>query len=73
MHYYPFAGRLRELDGRKLAVDCTGEGVLFTEADGDVRLDQSGDDPQPPFPCLDELIFDVLGSSALLDDPLLLF
>uniref|UniRef100_A0A0D3HFD3 Benzyl alcohol O-benzoyltransferase n=1 Tax=Oryza barthii TaxID=65489 RepID=A0A0D3HFD3_9ORYZ len=25
--YYPFAGRLRELEGRKLAVDCTGEGV----------------------------------------------
>ncbi|GJM91147.1 hypothetical protein PR202_ga07494 [Eleusine coracana subsp. coracana] len=42
MHYYPFVGRLRKLEGRKLAVHCTGEGVLFTEADADVRLEQFG-------------------------------
>uniref|UniRef100_A0ACD5X607 Uncharacterized protein n=1 Tax=Avena sativa TaxID=4498 RepID=A0ACD5X607_AVESA len=73
VHYYPFAGRLRELEGRKLAVDCTGEGVLFIEADADVRLDHFGDALQPPFPCFEELIFDVPGSSALIDTPLLLF
>lgn len=73
VHYYTFAGRLREIEGRKLAVDCTGEGVLFTEADTDVRLDHFGDALQPPFPCLEELIFDVPGSSAVLDSPLLLF
>ncbi|KAG8084200.1 hypothetical protein GUJ93_ZPchr0010g8000 [Zizania palustris] len=73
IHYYPLAGRLRELEGRKLAVDCTGEGVLFIEADADVRLDHFGDDLQPPFPCLEELLFDVPGSSAVLDSPLLLF
>uniref|UniRef100_A0ACD5ZBA9 Uncharacterized protein n=1 Tax=Avena sativa TaxID=4498 RepID=A0ACD5ZBA9_AVESA len=73
VHYYPFAGRLRELEGRKLAVDCTGEGVLFVEADADVRLEHFGDALQPPFPGIDELMFDVPGSDALLDAPLLLF
>ncbi|OEL15119.1 Benzyl alcohol O-benzoyltransferase [Dichanthelium oligosanthes] len=73
VHYYPFAGRLRELEGRKLAVECTGEGVLFIEADTDVRLEHFGDALQPPFPCLDELIFDVPGSSEVLGSPLLLF
>ncbi|KAL6660648.1 hypothetical protein ACP70R_001683 [Stipagrostis hirtigluma subsp. patula] len=73
VHYYPFAGRLRELEGRKLAVDCTGEGVLFTEADAGVRLDQLGGTLLPPFPCLDELVFDVPGSSSVLGSPLLLF
>ncbi|KAH7856469.1 hypothetical protein Vadar_001728 [Vaccinium darrowii] len=74
--YYPFAGRLRELEsgaaGRKLMVDCTGEGVLFVEADADVTLDQFGDALQPPFPCLDKLLYDVPGSNGLLDCPLLL-
>ncbi|KAL6642958.1 hypothetical protein ACP70R_021139 [Stipagrostis hirtigluma subsp. patula] len=72
VHYYPLAGRLRELGGRKLAVDCTGEGVLFTEADADVRLDHLGDPLLPPFPCIEELVFDVPGSSAVVDAPLLL-
>nr|ACJ85557.1 unknown [Medicago truncatula] len=69
--YYPFAGRLREGPGRKLMVDCTGEGVLFIEADADVSLKEFGDALQPPFPCLDELLFDVPGSSEVLNCPLL--
>uniref|UniRef100_A0A8R7VHD4 Benzyl alcohol O-benzoyltransferase n=2 Tax=Triticum urartu TaxID=4572 RepID=A0A8R7VHD4_TRIUA len=73
VHYYPFAGRLRELEGRKLAVDYTGEGVLFIEANADVRLEHFGDALQPPFPGLEELIFDVPGSSEGLGTPLLLF
>ncbi|WJX10659.1 Benzyl alcohol O-benzoyltransferase [Trifolium repens] len=70
--YYPFAGRLREGPGRKLMVDCNDEGVLFIEADADVRLEQFGDALQPPFPCLNELLFDVPGSSEVLNTPLLL-
>ncbi|CAM0875972.1 unnamed protein product [Alopecurus aequalis] len=73
VHYYPFAGRLRELQGRKLAVDCTGEGVLFIEADADVRLEQFGHALHPPFPGIEELVFDVPGSSEVLGTPLLLF
>jgi hypothetical protein len=73
VHYYPFAGRLRDLECRKLAVDCTGEGVLFVEAQADVRIDNFGDTVQPPFPGLDRLMYDVPGSDALLDTPLFLF
>ncbi|KAL0430620.1 UNVERIFIED_CONTAM: Benzyl alcohol O-benzoyltransferase [Sesamum radiatum] len=70
--YYPFAGRLREMAGRKLVVECTGEGALFIEADADVRLQQLGDTLQPPFPCLEELLYDVPGSDGMVNCPLLL-
>ncbi|KAK4430466.1 Benzyl alcohol O-benzoyltransferase [Sesamum alatum] len=70
--YYPFAGRLREMAGRKLVVECTGEGVLFIEADADVRLQQLGDALQPPFPWLEELLYDVPGSGEVVNCPLLL-
>ncbi|KAL2345759.1 hypothetical protein Fmac_007044 [Flemingia macrophylla] len=71
--YYPFAGRLRETTGRKLVVDCTGEGVMFIEADAAVTLEQFGDTLQPPFPCFQQLLYDVPGSEGVTDSPLLLF
>ncbi|KAM3730425.1 hypothetical protein ACB098_12G086700 [Castanea mollissima] len=70
--YYPFAGRLREGPGRKLVVECTGEGVMFIEANADITLEQFGDVLHPPFPCLDELLFYVPSSGAILHCPLLL-
>ncbi|XP_028800867.1 benzyl alcohol O-benzoyltransferase [Neltuma alba] len=70
--YYPFAGRLREGDGRKLMVDCNGEGVMFTEADADISLHQFGDTLQPPFPYFDELLYNVPGSQGVLNCPLLI-
>ncbi|CAN6197143.1 unnamed protein product [Urochloa humidicola] len=71
--YYPLAGRLREVEGRKLVVDCTGEGVLFVEADADVRLAElEAAGLTPPFPCMDRLLFDVDGSGGVLNCPLLL-
>nr|XP_043628253.1 benzyl alcohol O-benzoyltransferase-like [Erigeron canadensis] len=70
--YYPFAGRLKEGPAKKLMVDCSGEGVLFIEADADVTLTQFGESLHPPFPCVNELLYDVPGSSGILDSPLLL-
>ncbi|KAM4075861.1 hypothetical protein ACJW30_12G021200 [Castanea mollissima] len=70
--YYPFAGRLREGPGRKLILECTGEGVIFIEADADVTLEQFGDALYPPIPCMDKLLYDVPGSGEILHCPLLL-
>ena len=70
--YYPFAGRLREGLGRKLILECTGEGVIFIEADADVTLEQCGDALYPPIPCMDKLLYDVPGSGEILHCPSLL-
>ncbi|XP_058104015.1 benzyl alcohol O-benzoyltransferase-like [Magnolia sinica] len=70
--YYPFAGRIREGPGRKLTVECTGEGLAFIEADADVSLKQFGDELHPPFPCLEKLLYDVPGMGEIINCPLLL-
>ncbi|GMH31060.1 hypothetical protein Nepgr_032903 [Nepenthes gracilis] len=73
VYYYPWAGRLREGDGRKLSVDCTAEGVVFVEADADVTLEQfGGDNLTPPFPCLENLLYDLPYSAGVIGRPLLL-
>ncbi|KAK1558156.1 hypothetical protein QYE76_017533 [Lolium multiflorum] len=72
VHYYPIAGRLRELPGRKLVVDCTGEGVWFVEADADVSLDEFGDTLCPPVPCAGELLcLPESNSAVVVNRPLL--
>ncbi|AES82606.1 benzyl alcohol O-benzoyltransferase [Medicago truncatula] len=70
VYYYPLAGRIREGAGRKLMVDCTGEGVMFIEAEADVTLDQFGDALHPPFPCFQQLLYDVPGSTQIIDRPI---
>ncbi|KAJ0084057.1 hypothetical protein Patl1_29412 [Pistacia atlantica] len=70
--YYPLAGRLREGENRKLLVDCNGEGILFTEADANVKLEHFGDEIQVPCPYLDQLLYNVPGSDGTLGCPLLL-
>ncbi|GJY53562.1 benzyl alcohol O-benzoyltransferase-like protein [Tanacetum coccineum] len=72
VYYYPLAGRVREAPGDKLMVDCTGEGVLFTEAEADVSLKQLGEPLLPPYPRMEELLFNVPEFDGLLDTPLVL-
>jgi hypothetical protein len=73
VHYYPIAGRLREAaGGRRLVVDCTAEGVVFVEADADVRLDEFGEPLLPPYPCVEELLCDAGDTRAVIGKPLLL-
>ncbi|KAK3157459.1 hypothetical protein QOZ80_2AG0122670 [Eleusine coracana subsp. coracana] len=70
--YYPIAGRLREAAGGKLVVDCTAEGVVFVEADADVRLEEFGKPLLPPYPCVEELLCDAGDTRAVVGKPLLL-
>ncbi|KAL3038558.1 hypothetical protein AAZX31_01G139200 [Glycine max] len=73
VHYYPLAGRLREWPNRKLTVDCSGEGILFVEAEAHVSLKELGNSILPPCPHMKELLLDVPGSQGILGCPLLLF
>ncbi|KAF3449661.1 hypothetical protein FNV43_RR10392 [Rhamnella rubrinervis] len=76
VYYFPFAGRIREGDNRKLMVDCDGQGVSFIEADAESTLEQiiNGDHAMklPPCPYIDELLCNVPGSDGILACPLLL-
>ncbi|KAF8674845.1 hypothetical protein HU200_047976 [Digitaria exilis] len=71
VYYYPVAGRLREEAGGKLVVDCTAEGVVFVEADADVRLEEFGEPLLPPYPCLEELLCDPGDIKEVIGRPLL--
>lgn len=75
VYYFPVAGRLRNTDNGKLSVDCNGEGVIFREANADVKLaDLIGVDGglRPPFPQWNKLLIDdIWGSNLIADSPLL--
>ncbi|XP_030472107.1 alcohol acyltransferase 17-like isoform X2 [Syzygium oleosum] len=72
VYYYPLAGRIQEGPNRKLAVDCTGEGILFVEADADVGLEELCDSMLPSCGFADEVLCDVAGSGGIVGCPLLL-
>ncbi|KAK3429668.1 hypothetical protein EUGRSUZ_E01160 [Eucalyptus grandis] len=71
VYYYPLAGRTWEGPDCKLGVDCTGEGILFVEADADVSLQELGDSMKPPCGFVNEVLGDVAGSRDIIGCPLL--
>ncbi|KAK1411860.1 hypothetical protein QVD17_32663 [Tagetes erecta] len=73
VYYYPLAGRIKEGPTRKLMVDCTGEGVVFVEAEASVSLENLGIILHPPFPCLEEFVYDFDGHEGTIDSPLVHF
>ncbi|CAI9755534.1 unnamed protein product [Fraxinus pennsylvanica] len=72
VYYYPLAGRIVEGAERRLVVDCSGEGVLFVEADAYIMIEQLGDSILPPCPLKEELLHNVPGSEGIIGCPLLL-
>ncbi|XP_048560402.1 spermidine hydroxycinnamoyltransferase 2-like [Triticum urartu] len=70
VHYYPLAGRLREAPGGRLVVECTGEGVVFVEAEADVSMDELGEPPLTACPFVEELLCDVGDARVVVGVPL---
>uniref|UniRef100_A0ACD5TWF2 Uncharacterized protein n=1 Tax=Avena sativa TaxID=4498 RepID=A0ACD5TWF2_AVESA len=80
VHYYPIAGRIREVTpgdaGSKLLVECTGEGAVFVEADADATLEDLGAVTGPPVPCHEQFLCEPDGAfigATVVGRPLLFF
>ncbi|KAF0926469.1 hypothetical protein E2562_025312 [Oryza meyeriana var. granulata] len=77
VHYYPLAGRIVEASpGRKLLVECTGEGAVFVEAEMEVALEELGVVTGPPVPRHEEFLCAADGAYAdggVVGRPLLYF
>ncbi|CAM8980102.1 unnamed protein product [Rhodiola kirilowii] len=69
VHYYPLAGRLAISPEGKFAVDCTGEGAVFVEAEADCGMDHIGDMTKPDPVKLGKLVYDIPGAENVLKIP----
>ncbi|XP_040379837.1 benzyl alcohol O-benzoyltransferase-like [Oryza brachyantha] len=77
VHYYPLAGRIVEASpGRKLLVECTGEGAVFVEAEAEMEVEELGVVTGPPVPRHEEFLCAAEGAYAdggVVGRPLLYF
>ncbi|KAL6559614.1 histone H3.1 [Orobanche gracilis] len=69
VHYYPLAGRLTISPEMKLAVDCTGEGAVFVEAEAECELEKLGDITKPDPVSLGKLVYYIPGTDNILQIP----
>lgn len=71
VHYYPAAGRLTISPEGKIAVNCTGEGVVVVEAEANCGIEKIKDAiweiDQPE--TLEKLVYDVPGARNILEIP----
>lgn len=70
VYYYPLAGRLTFSSDRKLAVDCTGEGAVFVEAEVECGIEELGDLTKVDPSTLSKLVYEVPGAKNMLQMPL---
>ncbi|CAL1382322.1 unnamed protein product [Linum trigynum] len=69
VHYYPLAGRLvTTADEGRLAVDCTGEGVLCVEAEANCTLG-SVDFSRPDAETRGKLVYEIPGVKSIFQIP----
>ncbi|CAL1398556.1 unnamed protein product [Linum trigynum] len=69
VHYYPLAGRLvTTADEGRLAVDCTGEGVFFVEAEANCSLG-SIDFSKPDAETRGKLVYEIPGVKSIFQIP----
>ncbi|KAL4376538.1 hypothetical protein GQ457_02G021280 [Hibiscus cannabinus] len=69
VHYYPLAGRLTISSEGKLIVDCSGEGVVFVEAEADCKMEDIGDITKPDPQTLEKLVYDIPSATNVLEMP----
>ncbi|VVB04971.1 unnamed protein product [Arabis nemorensis] len=70
VHYYPVAGRLTISPEGKIAVNCTGEGVVVVEAEANCGIEKVKEAISVNrMETLDQLVYDIPGARNILEIP----
>ncbi|CAN1137527.1 Omega-hydroxypalmitate O-feruloyl transferase [Linum perenne] len=69
VHYYPLAGRMTFTGDGRRAIDCTGEGVVFVEAEADCEMDKIVDLKKLDEGTRGKMVYDLHGAKTMMDYP----